>query len=284
VETDLEPLVHEVVDRFADRAEGDLVDLFTAVLPFLSISRKLGLPYGSEDDQRRWSRDMLALTWDPEGARRAAAEFTAIVLPMLEERRRNPSDDVLTHLLTAEYKGVRLDDDEIVSHVRLIYAAGATTTQDGLGNLLSTLLHRPAVLERVAADRSLVPRAVHELLRFEPPVPMNPRMSTDPGRIGDTVVPGSAPVMMGIAAANRDPDVFERPHEFDLDRTESDIMTFGFGPKFCPGYHLARAQIRTAADVVLQRLPNLRLVDPTGALPRGGILRAPEHLYCAWDT
>ena len=216
--------------------------------------------------------------------RRAAAEFTAIVLPMLEERRRRPVDDVLSHLLSAEYKGVRLDDDEIVSHVRLIYAAGATTTQDGLGNLLSTLLHRPAVLRHVAADRSLVPHAVHELLRFEPPVPMNPRMATDPGRIGDVVVPAGAPVMMGIAAANRDPDVFERPDEYDIDRGETDIMTFGFGPKFCPGITWRG---RRSARRPRSSCSGCRTCGSWTRRARcraGGILRAPEHLYSAWDT
>jgi cytochrome P450 len=283
VDEGLVPLVHEVLDRFADRGEADLVEAFTGVLPFWSISRKLGLPYGSEEDQRRWSRDMLQLGWDPDGARRAADEFTAFMLPILEERRAHPQDDVLSHLLSAEYKGVRLDDDDIVSHVRLIYAVGATTTQDGLGNVLSTLLHRPAALARVAADRSLVPAAVHEMLRFEPPVPMNPRIATDPGRIGDVVVPAGANVMMGIAGANRDPRAFERPDEFDLDRRETDVMTFGFGPKFCPGYHLARAQIAAGLDAVLARLPGLRLVDPEGSLPRGAILRAPAALHVAWD-
>jgi cytochrome P450 len=284
VEEGLPPLVHEVVDRFADRGEGDLVEVLTGVLPFWSMSRKLGLPYGSEEDQRRWSRDMLALGWDPDGAHRAAAEFTDFMLPILAERRGHPEDDVLSHLLSAEYKGVRLSDDDIVSHIRLIYAVGATTTQDGLGNLLSTLLHRPAVLARVAADPSLVPVAVHEMLRFEPPVPMNPRLATYEGRIGDVVVPAGSNVMMGIAGANRDPAAFERPHEFDLDRAETDVMTFGFGPKFCPGYHLARAQISAGLTAVLERLPNLRLVDPEGSLPRGAILRAPANLHVAWDV
>jgi pulcherriminic acid synthase len=227
---------------------------------------------------------MLALTWDPDGAQRAAEEFTAFMLPILEERRARPEDDVLSHLLGAEYKGVRLTDDDIVSHVRLIYAVGATTTQDGLGNVLSNLLHRPEVLARVAADRSLVPAAVHEMLRFEPPVPMNPRLATDAGRIGDVVVPAGSNVMMGIAGANRDPQAFERPDDFDIDRRETDVMTFGFGPKFCPGYHLARAQIAAGLEALLARLPGLRLADPEGSLPRGAILRAPAALHVAWDT
>jgi len=90
--------------------------------------------------------------------------------------------------------------------------------------------------------------------------------------------------MMGIAGANRDPGAFERPHEFDLDRGEADVMTFGFGPKFCTGYHLARAQIAAGLTAVLERLANLRLVDPEGSLPRGAILRSPEHLHVAWDV
>ena len=167
VETDLEPLVHEVVDRFAAQGEGDLVDLLTGVLPFLTISRKLGLPYGSEEDQRRWSRDMLALTWDPERARNAAEEFTAIVLPMLEERRRRPTDDVLTHLLTAEYKGVRLDDDAGRARQPAVDAASPTggpaagrdrsVTRAASGSRAAALraagAHEPADVDRPRAHR-----------------------------------------------------------------------------------------------------------------------------------
>jgi len=285
IDEDLPVLVHEVVDRFAGRGEADLVAQFTGILPFSAISRKLGLPYESEDDQRRWSRDMLAATWDPEGAARAQQEFTEFLEPVVAQHRREPGDDVISHLLASEYKGVRMTDEEVLSHVRLLYATGATTTQDGIGNLLSTLLHRPAILERVRENRELVPAAVHEVLRYEPPVANTPRYATYAGVIGDIAVPAGAHLLQGFAAANRDPAQFDAPDTFDIDRgEETDIITFGFGRKFCPGYHLARRQMATALNVLLDRLPGLRLGDATGSIPRGSVLRGPEKLLVRWDV
>jgi cytochrome P450 len=91
-------------------------------------------------------------------------------------------------------------------------------------------------------------------------------------------------LLLGLAAANRDPRVFAAPDQFDPDRAEQDVLTFGFGVKFCPGSHLARQELLTALDAVLERLPGLRLIDETGADPEGGTLRRPRALHAAWDT
>ncbi len=283
VDRELTPLAHELLDELAERGGGDLVADFTDRLPFWAISRKLGLPDGHEDRQRGWAHALLSQPSDPDGADVAAAELTEVIGPVVAERRRHPGDDVISQLVTGEYHGVRLTDEEVQSHVRLLFAVGATTTADALSNLLWTLLHRPAELDRVTADAELRPAAVRELLRWEPPVPMLPRMALHGGTVAGVELPPGAMVLGGIAAANRDPERFDEPDAFDLDRPDGDVLTFGFGTKFCPGSHLARRQMLAALDVVLDRLPGLRLAeDDPGAEPQGTNLRSVPTLCCTW--
>ena len=280
VDSELTPLAHEIVDGFVERGHADLYDVFVGVLPFWSISRKLGLPVGTEDNQRRWALQMLSFPVDPDGALAAADAVTEFLMPALEERRREPRDDVLSRLLNAEHEGVRLTDFEVVSHVRLLYAVGATTTSDSMSSLFWTLLTHPDLLDRARREPDLRPRIVHELLRWEPPVALLPRVAPRGGEIAGVPIPEGGILLAAIASANRDETVFDDPDRFDPDRDEGEVLTFGFGNKFCPGSHLARRQLLAALDVVLERLPNLRLVaaDP----PSGGILRRTEHLEVCW--
>jgi len=285
VEAELRPLAHEVLDRFADRGHADLATEFAQVLPFWAISRKLGLPLGSEETQRRWALDLLSYPADPGGALRAAQEVTSFLAPVVEQRRRQPADDVISHLLTGEHNGTRLSDEEVYSHVRLLYAVGATTTSDELSNLLRRLLVTPGLAERARRDLALRPRIVQESLRCEPPVALLPRIAPDGGTVGGVDIPRGSMVLCGIASANRDPAVFTEPDRFDPDRAEGEILTFGFGTKFCPGAHLARQQLIAALDVLLERLPGLR-ADESGEVsaPTGAVLRRVEHIGACWDA
>ena len=280
VDSELTPLAHEIVDGFVDRGAADLYDVFVGVLPFWSISRKLGLAVGTEDNQRRWALQMLSFPVDPDAALAAADAVTEFLMPALEERRREPRDDVLSSLLNAEHDGVRLTDFEVVSHVRLLYAVGATTTSDSMSSLFWTLLTHPELLDRARREPELRPRIVHELLRWEPPVALLPRVAPRGGEIAGVEIPEGGILLAAIASANRDETVFDDPDRFDPDRDEGEVLTFGFGNKFCPGSHLARRQLLAALDVVLERLPNLRLIDADP--PAGGILRRTERLEVAW--
>jgi cytochrome P450 len=285
VETELEPLAHEVVDGFVGEGGGDLVELFARVLPFRVISRKLGLPRGSEGGQRRLALQMLSYPATPDVALRAAQDVGALVQPVLEEARRRPGGpdgDVLSGLAHARQDGVGLDDEEVASHVRLLYAVGATTTSDGLSNLLHHVLRRPELLRRAAAEPDLVARLVHEVLRLEPPVSLLPRVAVGRGRVGDEVVEAGTLLLAGLAGANRDPALVggHAVDELDPDRPESSILTFGIGSKFCPGAQLGRLQLETALRVVLERLDDLTLVET--AEPAGAILRSTSSVVATW--
>jgi len=282
VEERLVPLAHEVIDGFVARGEADLVAEFTGVLPFWAISRKVGLPVGTEERQRRWALALLSHPVDPRAAARASREVTLFLQPIIKERRREPLDDVLSHLLQAEHDGHQMTDEEVISHVRLLYAVGATTTSDAMSNLFWTLLTQPGLYDRARADPDSRPWIVHELLRWEPPVAVLPRLAPMGGRVAGVELPAGALVLAGIAGANRDPDVFTDADRFDPDRSDRELVTFGAGSKFCPGSHLARRQLEAALDVVCERLPNLKLLE--GAEPTGGILRSAKQLRVAWDV
>lgn len=285
-ERDLVPLAHEVLDRFVERGEVDLFAELCTVLPHLAITRKLGVPPSAEADMHRWAETMLTFPSDPDGAIAAAGEFSGELGPLLTERRAHPGDDdILSALAAVEHDGERLDDDEVCATVRLLFTVGSTTTSHAMGNLLSTLLHRPALLERARREPALRAGIVHELLRWEGPVASLPRVSRYDATFADVPIPAGSLMLFGLVSANRDAAVFgDDADAFDPDREPHDILTFGFGAKFCPGSHLARRELLTALDVVLERLPGLHLTDPSGSEPRGAVLRHPDALHCAWEV
>ena len=282
VDDELVPLAHEIVDRFATRGEADLVTELTEVLPYRAISHKVGLPVESEGRQRALARTMLSYPVTPDAAVAAAGEVGELVAPVIEQRRHEPTDDVVSGLLGAERDGDRLTDQEVSAHVQLMYAVGATTTADAMSNMLRLVLTHPEVADRVRAEPGYVHRVVHECLRHESPVAVLPRLVADGGTVGGVELPAGSLVLAALAGANRDPSVFDEPDRFDPDRDESDILTFGFGTKHCPGAHLGRRQLMAALTVVLERLPGLRLVE--SAEPSGGILRSVSTLRVEWDA
>ncbi|MDX1512095.1 MAG: cytochrome P450, partial [Nitriliruptorales bacterium] len=278
-------LGHEIVDRFADRGEGDLVTEFTTVMPYLAIARKLGLPESREEDTRRWARGLLSGAFDEEAAATAAAEFNAHLGDVLAARRTGPADDVLSAMAAIrDEDGTPLTDDEILSHVRLLFAVGASTTAHGMASLLSLLLRRPDMLDRALADPDWRDGVVEEALRFEPPVSILPRVLLGPTTVFGHDLPANSFLLVGIAGANRDPAAMEDPDTFDPDRPAVDVLTFGSGSKFCAGAHLARRELRVALDVLLDRLPGLRLTSTDGIEPAGGPLRSPVALPAGWDA
>ncbi len=276
-------LADAVLDRVAERGAADLMADFAMVVPYLAIARKLGLPPSGEDDTRRWAQGLLSHALAPDLAARARADFDAFLGEIVQARRSEPRQDVLSGLVTAERDGRRFSDDDVLAHVRLLFAVGATTTAHGIGNLLSALLHRPETFRAAADDPSLRDAVVAEALRFDPPVSVLPRVLTTPTTLAGRELPAHTFLLVGIAAANRDPDVFADPDAFEAGRPQQEVLTFGNGVKFCPGSHLAIRELRVALDAVLARLGVPELVDDAGAVPVGGPLRAPERLAVRWE-
>ncbi len=277
-------IAHELIDRLGNQRSADFASAFTHRVAFAVISRMLGIPTEREDVFRDWAVGFLEFPRDPARSRHCAEQITQYLLPILAQRRREPRDDILSGLVAAEVDGRRLTDEEILAHIRLLFSAGASTTTDALGNLVYTLLEEPERWQALLAQPDLRPGAIEELLRWETPVAVLPRLSrSHPVEFHGTRIPVATFCLFAIAAANRDPAVFENPNVFDMQRDSSKkLLSFGPGPRLCPGMHLARRQLAVALDVILERLPGLQLLDSEAAVPRGAILRGPARLPVGW--
>ncbi|MEZ4330308.1 MAG: cytochrome P450 [Myxococcota bacterium] len=279
VEPILRPLCHELIDRFADRREVDLVAEFTKGFPLTVIARLLGLPIEDERRFSRWAMALIAHAFLPDEAREAALHFDRFLAPLLEARRRAPGDDLLSMLAHAEVEGARLDDELALSFVRVLFAAGTDTTYNAVGALIHALLTHPEALERVRADRALLPAAVEEGLRWNGPIGVLPRILPADAEWLGVKMPAGSTILAGLSAATRDPSVYDDPDRFELDRRSKHQLAFGWGQHYCLGAHLARAELVVALDVLLERLPRMRLLEE----PRfvGCVIRGPERLRVA---
>ena len=276
-------LAHELIDRFEVRGVADLMTDYASRFPYLVISRLLGLPREHEDQFHDWAIAMLRFQEDWVRAMRARRELTSLLAPVVAARRVEPRNDVISELVSAEVDGRRLNDEEVYSHIRLLFPTGGETTHGTLGNLLFALLTHDAAWQRVCSDVSQVAGAVEEVLRWETSIAVLPRMSASrPVDFRGCRLPAESLVLFAIAGANRDPEVFPNPDHFDIDRQCDQALTFGPGLKSCPGMHLARKNLSVAAQVLSERLPNIRLVDRAEAIPRRSVLRCPAALKVCW--
>lgn len=281
----LAEIANELIDRLpgiADAGERrcEFTRTFTHRYAFLVISRMLGIPPDREEEFRGWASGFLAFTQDAEYAQHCAAEITNYLKPVLADRRRAPQDDVISGLVLADADGHRLTDEEILSNIRLLFTAGASTTTDAMGNLLYALLADRSLWQRVCNEPAFRDQAIEELLRWETPVAILPRISAPVEIEFDGVrIPPNTFTLFAMAAANRDPAVFVDGDRFDPQRDSSQkLLSFGPGPRICPGMHLARKQLRVVLDVLVERLPRLALEDVDAARPTGTVLRGPRRL------
>src|SRR5437764_1532688 len=204
---------------------------------------------------------------------------------IVDQRRVDPQDDLISDLVCAEIDGHQLTDDEIFAFLRLLLPAGAETTYRSSSNLLFLLLSNPDQLQAVIDDRGLMPQAIEEALRVEPPLLFIMRTAATDVELGGTLVPKGSFLSVGVGAANHDPDRYSDPDRFDIFRDPLQHIAFGFGPHMCLGMHLARMETRVALGHLFDRLPNLRL-DPAADDPHihGLMFRSPKELPVLFDA
>jgi len=280
-ETELvERVANDLIDKFAGRGHAELVREFTFPYPTQIIARILGLPQEDYKQFQRWSVSILSFYTKLDQAIEASREVKEYAASILAERRREPRDDLISDLAQAELDGERLSDEEIFSFLRLLLPAGVETTFRSTGNFLFTLLSNHEQLHAVRNDRSLIPQAIEESLRFETPLLNITRLATKDTEIGGVPVPAGSTVMLMLAAANREESRFSDPDRFDIFRSGAKPhISFGHGPHVCLGMHLARMEMRVAVNLLLDRLPDLRL-DPDSDDPhiRGQVFRSPTAI------
>jgi cytochrome P450 len=269
----------ELLDDMAGRDEVDLIDAYAFPLPIQVICELLGVPVADRDSFRSWSNTLVAagLAVDPSRAgemREAVMQLVAYIVNLLADKRSSPGDDLLSALVDVRDDSERLSEAELVSMVFLMLVAGHETTVNLIGNGVHLLLTHPDQLDRLRADRSLLPSAVEEFLRFSSPVQTSTyRITTEPVEYAGVEIPAGAPVLISLMSANRDEKVFTDADRMDVARREAGHIAFGHGIHFCLGAALARLEGRIAIGALLDRFPDLRLGVPAEDLQwRPGIL------------
>jgi len=255
------PIMHELIDRFAGRSSAELVRDYTFHFPVMVIAELLGIPHGDHELFHDMAVAVVNVAANPERGLAASEALRDFLSTVVEARRREPRQDVISDLVQAELDGERLDDEEIYSFLRLLLPAGAETTYRATGNVLYGLLTNPAQLAALRADRSLMPQAVEESIRWETPLLITSRTAIVDTEIAGVRVAAGMQVVPQVGAANRDETRWEDPDRYDLFRPQQPHIAFGVGPHMCLGMHLARIEMGTAVSVLLDRLPDLRL-DP----------------------
>lgn len=195
-------------------------------------------------------------------------EFQHYFVDLVEKRRREPQDDLLTDLVTARPGGDEpLDNEELLSFLTVLLVAGNQTSTSLLNSMLLHLLRDPALMERVRADHTLIPALVEETLRYQSPIQTFFRKTTRDAVVGEVTIPAGSMVLVGFGAANRDERRFSCPETFDVDRSNArEHVAFSFGPHTCPGAGLGRSEARIGMEVFLERFARISL--PKSGEPR----------------
>jgi len=273
------PIVDECIDAFIERGNAELVRELTLPFPVNVIASMLGLPRADLPQFHRWAIELISVSFDWERGTRASAQLRDYFAGVLAERRAHPANDLMSILAASELDGQHLTDEEIFAFLRLLLPAGAETTYRSSSNLLFGLLTHPDQLDALRADRALMPKAIEEGLRWEPPLTTIVRTATRDTVVDGVDVPAGAVVITNMGSANHDEKYWERSEEFDIHREQRQHLAFAFGPHMCLGMHLARMETRVVLERIFERLPNVRL-DPAADAPQitGMTFRAPPAL------
>lgn len=272
---ELHDRIHAATDRIIDAViesgRADFVTEIAAELPLVVIAELLGVPHEERHLMFEWSNRMVGGA-DPEyqpsqdSVEVAAAELYAYASQLFAKKRIDPGADLMSVLTSVELEGEQLSELELELFFLLLTVAGNETTRNLISGAMVAFFDHPEQWDRLMADRSLLPSAVEEMLRFVTPVMNFRRQSTCQVELGGRVIEPDQKVVFFHVAANRDPSVFEHPQRFDVSRTPNPHMTFGAGgPHFCLGAHLARMEVGVMFEHLLDRLPDLRLA---GAVER----------------
>ncbi|GHD87426.1 cytochrome P450 [Streptomyces naganishii] len=291
---ELAGIVRELIDGLGETRQIDIVDEFAYPFPVTVICRLLGVPREDEPKFRGWV-DPLVASLDPDTRKNADDEFQQAaqearmqlgmyLAGLVEQRTKEPRDDMLSDLATSHGADGTMSMMEVLSTAVLLLIAGHETTVNLITNGMLTLLRHPEVLQRLREDPGLSVNIVEELLRYEPPVQLVPQRTciADIELRGVTIPKGSR-IWLVLGAGNRDPERFKDPDRFDPDREDIQHLGFGSGIHSCFGAPLARLEAQLALAELARRLENPRLVEDPPPYRRNAVLRGPRHLQVTVD-
>jgi cytochrome P450 len=296
--TMMEPRIRELanllVDAFAHEGKADLMAQFAYQLPRMVIADIVGVPLVDIPKFGQWSEAWatylfsveLPLEQQLEGAHSAVA-LQKYCEALIEERRQQPQDDLLSDLVQAqEEDGTRLSMNELVGLIMTFLIAGHLTTSDMIGNALVLLLKQPSLWQALCREPRFAPQMIEETLRRDSSVPGLMRVATEDVTFKGVSIPKGSRLFLAFGSANHDEAVFSNPTHFDLERENlHKHLAFGQGIHFCLGAPVARLEGKVALEVLSQRLPNLRFQPGQTVTYRPNLVfRGPERLNLRWDS
>ena len=279
-------IIDELITRMQGRRQFDLVEAFAYPLPVAIICELLGVPAQDEQKFHAWSKSLIA-GLDPKHLTEVEihklavdrAAISAYLSALIKEKRRRPTDDVLTGLATCrDKKAGRLNHFDLIATAVSLLVAGHESTVCLITNGMLTLLRQPEILARLRLDPDLAPRLVEELLRFDSPAQLVRRKADDDIDIAGVPIPKGAMMVLLLASGNRDPKRFTDPDRFDPDRKNNQNFGFGAGLHACLGAWLAKMETEAALLALSRRLINPSLAEDPPPYRSTAALRGPECL------
>ncbi|MGJ8617067.1 MAG: cytochrome P450 [Sulfitobacter sp.] len=261
---DIEDITTELLARLPHEPF-DLIPAFCTQLPVRIIARLLGVPEDMWPDLLRWSNTMVAMYQAnrsraiEDAANQASRDFTTFLRGYIDQRRNDPRDDLITHLIAAEEDGEKLSTDELIGTCILLLNAGHEATVHSLGNAVKCLLENDTAPALLGPDH--IAATVEELLRFDPPLHMFTRFAYEDITLGDITLKQGDEIALMLGAAGRDPALFDDPDTFNPTRPAKPHAAFGGGLHFCVGAPLARLELQIALPALFAHLPNMKLAD-----------------------
>jgi pimeloyl-[acyl-carrier protein] synthase len=257
-------IVNRLLDEVQNKGQMDLIADLAEPLPGIVTAEMLGVPLGDRHQLKDWSADFAEMLGNfqhnPEHAPRmlrTVQNMTAYFRDRVRELKDIPREGLVHSLMTAEVDGDRLTEEEVVANSIVTMVGGQETTTNLIGNGVLTLLRNPGEMEKLQEDRSLIPTAVEEMLRYESPSQHTGRLAPEDVELGGKAIRKGQAVMAVMAAANRDPERFPDPDRFDVARADNRHLAFGYAAHFCFGAALARVEGQEALEAIVRRLPSL---------------------------
>ena len=299
-------ITDEAIDAIAPKGECDFVEDIAVPLPLILIAEMIGIRREDRERFHRWSDAMIGAQGnlgDPEitaAAGKAALEYYTYLIDVIEDRRQNPKEDLISILVQAKEAGVLIkhdgesveeaaglvqsetqrdmSNDELIKMCVLLLVAGNETTRNGLTGGMQLLIENPEARQRLIDDPSLIPGAIEEMLRLVSPVLSFARTATQDTELGGVPIKQGQKILMVYGSANRDEAQFENPDAFDVDRNPQHVA-FGIGNHFCLGANLARMELRVALKELLRRIPDMEYATTGPEFGKSALVRSVQHMH-----
>ena len=261
-------VVNEIIDLIEPRGRTDVIRDLAFPLPFSVLGSIMGVPNTDQESVKFWADELLAF----QGVNRPPEEvllrsqagllaMRSYLTDLVNAKRRRPTNDLISQLVAVEAEGARLTEQELVSTCVMMLGAGHETTTSLIGNGLYLMLSHPQQWQKLRQNPSLLNSAIEEMLRYESPVARQPRLIKGDLELGGKKMLDGQVAFQMLNAANRDPDYFNVPDTFDIERQNNKHIAFGMGIHFCLGAGLARTEAQEVFKAVMERLPNIQLVS-----------------------